>query len=188
MKTEFECRFIDIDVEKVRAQLAARGFELIEPEHLMRRMTFDLPDKGGAKRWLRLRDEGNGRATLTVKVKCMENLCVSSMKEIECEIGDYEIMGELLQASDHICKSNEENKREKWVRGDVEVCLDTWPGLNTFAEIEAQSEEAVIAATRELGFDYKDAMFGNVTEVYKEKLGLSLEQFQKCCTFENPPK
>jgi len=185
MKTEFECRFTDINIEDMRARLKGLGFELAAPEHLMRRKIFSLPNIDGARRWLRLRDQGD-EITLTLKLKGAP-ISASSMKEVEVPVGDFELMGELLESADICCGAYEENKREKWTRGSLEICLDTWPGLKPFAEIESDSEEAVKAAATELGFDWNDAMFGNVIEVY-EKEGISMADVHKSCTFENPPK
>lgn len=187
MKTEFECRFTDINKDEIRARLTAAGFAQVHPERMMRRMIFMLPEKFGARRWLRLRDEGD-KTTLTLKLKGDLSAGAASMKEIECEVGDFELMGELLQAADNTLNAVEENLREKWTRGAAEACIDTWPGLNAFLEIESDSENSVKSISAELGFDYADAMFGNVMEVYMDKLGLTLPEVQACCTFANPPK
>jgi len=185
MQTEFECRFTNINIDDMRVRLTASGFELAEPEHLMRRKIFSLPDIDGVRRWLRLRDQGND-TTLTLKIKGAA-LNISAMKEIEVSVGDFALMAELLESSDMVCNAYEENKREKWTKDNVEICLDTWPGLAPFAEIESDSENAVRTAAAELGFDWKDAMFGNVMEVY-EKNGISMANVHASCTFENPPK
>ncbi|MDR0319791.1 MAG: CYTH domain-containing protein [Rickettsiales bacterium] len=178
MKTEFECRFIDIDAAAVRAKLSEQGFAIVEPERLMRRKVFMLPDKDNVQRWLRLRDQGD-KTTLTFKLKGDISQGAASMKEIECVVEDFGLMGELLAAADLKCAVYEENSREKWAKENVEVCLDTWPELDTFAEIEADSEAAVKKAASELGFDWNEAMFGNVMEVYKKKLGLDTAQMHE---------
>jgi adenylate cyclase class 2 len=185
MKTEFECRFVNIDPAAARKKLAAAGFVMTEPEHLLRRRIFDLQNIDGVRRWLRLRDEGNG-VTLTLKLKGDLSRGVAAIKEVECAVGDFDLMAELLSASDLKCTAYEENKREKWLCENIEVCLDTWPGLSPFLEIEGDSEDAVRGAAAKLGFDWADAMFGNVMEVYAAK-GLTLEDVHRHCTFANPP-
>ena len=188
MKTEFECRFLDIDINKVREKLAAAGFICIQPETLQHRATFDLPEKDGAIRWLRLRDEGSGKTTLTLKIKNKGVKNVASLGEVEVGVASFDDMLEILNAAGHITASHEENLREKWTRDDIEVCLDTWPGLNPFCEIESDTADKVQRAAEELGFDWRAAHFGNVVEVYEQVLGLSLAEFQTCCNFKNPPK
>jgi len=185
MQTEFECRFTNINIDDMRARLTALGFELAQAEHLLRRKIFSLPNVGEVRRWLRLREQADG-ATLTLKLKGAP-INVSAMKEVEVPVGDFALTCELLESSDIVCSAYEENKREKWIKNNIEVCLDTWPGLSPFAEIEADSEDAVRAAAAELGFDWKDAMFGNVMEVYEQN-GISMADVHASCTFENPPK
>jgi len=185
MKTEFECRFTDIDLDETRQKLSAAGFVCIESEHMMRRKIFDVPNLSGVRRWLRLRDEGD-KVTLTLKLKG-DLSDISSMREVEVEVGNFDDMAQLLVNSDLEMKAYEENKREKWARGNDEACLDTWPGLDTFLEIESDSEDKVKNIVAELGLNYANAMFGNVIEVYEKKLGLDLADVQASCTFENPP-
>ena len=70
MKTEFEARFTNIDLAKLRSKLAGKGAALVYPERLQRRVNFDYPDKRLAERehgWIRLRDEGGGEIALTYK-------------------------------------------------------------------------------------------------------------------------
>ncbi|MDR0449356.1 MAG: class IV adenylate cyclase [Rickettsiales bacterium] len=187
MKTEFECRFIGIDINDLRTRLTDARFTLAEPERLMKRKIFFLSPKDGAMRWFRLRDQGD-KTTLTLKSKGDISQGISSMKEIECDVGDFETMAELLAESGLKLNSFEENRREKWTKDGAEVCLDTWPGLKTFAEIEAASEQMVKLAAAELGFDWSDAMFGNVMEVYGKELGIGMDKVHGNCTFDNPPK
>jgi len=187
MKTEFECRFLNISLDDMRAKLDAAGFVCVQPETMQRRAIFDLPDGDGYARWLRLRDEGV-QTTLTLKTKGHGAKNIDSLREIETLVGNFEDMRQILMAAGLPHYPIEENKREKWTRGPLEVCLDTWPGLAPFAEIESDSEDAVQNCAAELGFDWADAEFGNVAEVYAKVMGLSLADFQHCCNFANPPK
>jgi len=52
--------------------------------------------------------------------------------------------------------------REVWKRDGVEATIDTWPGLNPFVEVEAETEEVVQKVSEELGFDFKEAVFGSI--------------------------
>lgn len=187
MKTEFECRFLDINIEEMRGKLAAAGFTCTQTEVLQKRAIFNIPNIEGYSQWLRLRDEGS-KITLTLKRKSTGVKDVASLGEIEVPVGDFESVRQILNAAGLVNNPLEENKREKWERGNVEVCLDTWPALNPFAEIESDNEESVKSCTKELGFDWDMAEFGNVAEVYEKLMGLSLEDFQSCCNFANPPK
>ena len=75
MQIELEAKFLDINPEDLREKLKENGAKLIHPERLMRRKTFDYPDKrlkkiGG---WIRVRDEGD-KITFSRKLKSSSNL------------------------------------------------------------------------------------------------------------------
>ena len=69
MQTEIEAKFLNIDVEKIRAKLQELGAVLQYPERLMKRKTFDFKEKSlyEEKAWVRVRDEGDKKITLSYK-------------------------------------------------------------------------------------------------------------------------
>jgi hypothetical protein len=64
--------------------------------------------------------------------------------------------------------------------------LDEWPAVPPFCEIEASTEDQVRAAATELGFDWKDALFGAVGSVY-ERSGINRHIINRhpVITFDN---
>jgi adenylate cyclase class 2 len=64
-------------------------------------------------------------------------------------------------------KSFQESRRETWKLGDAEIVLDEWPWLDPYVEIEGPSESTVKDAAATLGFNWTDAIFGRVTELYQ---------------------
>jgi adenylate cyclase class IV len=71
-------------------------------------------------------------------------------------------------------KSEQESLRETWEKDGVEVMMDTWPFLETYIEIESDSESRVKALAVELGFKWSEARFGaSLAPIVKEKYGLS---------------
>ena len=80
--------------------------------------------------------------------------------------------------------------REVWKRNGVEVTIDTWPGLNPFVEVEAQTEDTVREVSEELGFDFEKALFGSIDLVYQKELGIFAATINTLpeITFANPPK
>ncbi|MBP6943247.1 MAG: hypothetical protein KBB55_04375, partial [Candidatus Buchananbacteria bacterium] len=64
-------------------------------------------------------------------------------------------------------KAYQETKREKWLLGDVEVTIDTWPWVPTFVELEGPTEEEVKAAAQKLGLDWNQVMHGSVETIYQ---------------------
>lgn len=67
METEYEAKFLNIDIDEVRARLKAAGAKLERPEFFQRRWVFDLPEPLHSKNtFARVRDEG-GVVTVTWK-------------------------------------------------------------------------------------------------------------------------
>jgi adenylate cyclase, class 2 len=69
-------------------------------------------------------------------------------------------------------KAYQENRRELWTLGGVEITIDEWPFLEPFVEIEGSSEGIVKQTSEMLGFDYGNALFCSVTTLYSKKYGL----------------
>ena len=186
MQTEFEAAFLKIDKAEIRARLEKVSAKLIYPETLLQRDVFDppLPIKGG---WLRVRREANG---VTMSLKVVEGNRIEDQKEVELKIDNYEQGVEFLKSIGAIHKSYQETKRELWRLNNVDITIDTWPGLLPLVEIEGESELLVKQVADILGFDYSNAHFGAVDVVYEAELGISKGTINSLpiITFENPPK
>ncbi len=66
-------------------------------------------------------------------------------------------------------KSLQESKRETWELFGAEVVLDIWPWLNPYIEIEGKSENQLKEITKLLGFNWEDAVFGDVMSAYRSQ-------------------
>ncbi len=167
MQTEIEAKFLNIESDKIRAKLKEIGAVLKYPERLMKRKVFDYPDerlkKEGA--WVRVRDEGDGKITLSYKKLIDRTL--HGTKEITLDVSDFETMCDFLQACGFDSKSYQETKREKWMLGKSEITIDTWPWIPTFVEVESETEEDVREVSKLLGFDWAKALHGSVETVYQ---------------------
>ena len=176
MKTEIEAKWININVKKIREKLKKIGAVLEYPERLMKRKVFDYPDarlkKDGA--WIRVRDEGEGKITLSYK-KLLERT-LHGTKEITLDVSDFETMCDFLQACGFGSKSYQETKREKWLIGESEITIDTWPWIPTFVEIESPTEEEIHKVSDLLGFDWKDALYGSVENGYQKYYNVTEEE------------
>lgn len=64
MKTEFEARILEIDVDAIVKKLESLGAEKVA-ERKLRRLVYDL-EPGNETSWIRLRTDGT-KSTLTVK-------------------------------------------------------------------------------------------------------------------------
>jgi adenylate cyclase class 2 len=166
VKTEIEVKFIDITIDSVRATLEQVGAIVHQPMRLMQRAIIETPELETKNAFIRIRDEGD-RHTLTYKQ--FDEVSLTGAKEIELEISDFSAMIALLEQVNLPVKSFQESRRETWEYGDVEVVIDEWPHLRPYIEIEGTSEQAVRDAAHDLGFDWNDAVFGKVTEVYQRQ-------------------
>lgn len=176
MKTEIEAKFLKIDQEKVRARLKEVGAVMKYPERLMKRKVFDYPDarlkKIGA--WIRVRDEGEGKITLSYKQ--LQDRSLHGTKEITLDVSDFEMMCNFLQACSFDSKSYQETKREKWTLGESEITIDTWPWIPTFVEVESETEEEIRKVCTLLGFDWNKALHGSVETAYQDLFDVTEEE------------
>jgi adenylate cyclase class 2 len=167
MQTEIEVKFLNVDHSGIRALLKEKGAVLVQPERLMKRVVIDYPDRRMQKAgntWLRIRDEGN---KITMTLKTSEENVFGGATEIETTVGDYQKTIDIFIGMGLEVCTDQETRRETWELNGAEVVLDEWPWLNTFIEIEAETEEIVKETAKLLGFDWDDAIFGSVTTAYR---------------------
>ena len=157
-----------VDVKEIREKLKKVGAVMEYPERLMKREVFDFPDKRLDKEgaWVRVRDEGEGKITLSYKKLVDRSL--HGTKEITVDVSDFQIMCDFLQACGFDSTSYQETKREKWTLGESEITIDTWPWIPTFVEIESETEEEIQKVSALLGFDWSKALHGSVETAYQD--------------------
>jgi adenylate cyclase, class 2 len=180
MKTEIEAKFLDIDPTVFRQKLKDTGATMIFPERAMRRKNFDFPDfrleKTGG--WVRVRDEGDGKIMLAYK-QFIEHSATGT-KEIETKVENFDVACEIFEAIGMKIKSYQETKREKWIFGDVEIVIDTWPWIPPFVEIEAPTEEALRGVAAKLGFDWAEAAYSSVLTSYQKYFDVTAKEINYC--------
>ncbi|HBO64348.1 TPA: adenylyl cyclase [Candidatus Saccharibacteria bacterium] len=164
MNTEIEAKFVNVSIDDVRSNLTKLGAVLEQPMRLMKRVTIDSDFMRSNNAFLRIRDEGN---KITITYKQFDSLSVDGAKEIETTVGDFAVAVSLVAAIGIPHKSYQETKRETWKLDDTEVVIDVWPWLNPYIEIEGPSETRVKDVASLLGFQWENAVFGDVMEAYK---------------------
>lgn len=167
MENEIEAQFLDINKDELRAKLKEIGAKLVKPEVLMQRTVFDL----GPHEFVRVRDEGGGKIVMTYK-NVSDDKSIMGTKEVNVTIDDYENGIMLLKACGLKSKAEQESYRETWEYGEVEICIDTWPWIPTFAEIEGPNEETVWGTAEKLGLSRDKAKFGSVDTTYEHYYGV----------------
>lgn len=165
MQTEIEVKFLNVSFDSVRGKLQELGAVCEQPMRTMRRVAIENNFmRTGKDSFLRVRDEGH-RVTLTYKQ--FDELSVSGAKEIEVEVSSFEDTIALLEQAGLPAHTVQETKRETWRLGDVEIMLDEWPWLKPYIEIEGASEERLRELAAQLGFDWNNAVFGDVMVAYR---------------------
>jgi predicted adenylyl cyclase CyaB len=189
--TEFEAKFYPVDKEEFRKKLTSLGATLLRSERKMTRVIADTRANSNLPKnsFIRIRDEGNVvRLSLKTTADASGNL--SDQKEIDVDIGDFETTKVILETIGLQFNRRQETLREEWKYKNAEITIDTWPGLSTYSEIEAHSEEEVREIADELGFDWDKKIITAVAEIYEKVYGISIDEvLEKISdiTFENNP-
>ncbi len=164
MKTEIEAKFVQVDHNDIRKRLNQLGAKCEQPMRDMVRVTIDTPSMKAKDAFVRIRDQGD---KVTVTYKQFDELSVDGAKEIEITVDDFDNAVALFAAAGLHHRSWQESKRETWILDDVEIVLDEWPWLDTYIEIEGPSKKSVKDVAKRLGFDWDDAVFGDVMAAYR---------------------
>lgn len=169
MKNEIEAQFLDINKDDVRLKLREIGAELKKPEVLMRRVVFYT----GEHSFARVRDEGD-KIVMTYK-NVRDDYSILGTKEVNVEVSDYDDAILFLEGCGLKIKARQETKREIWKLGEAEICIDTWPWIPTFTEIEGPTEDSVWQTANKLGFQKEQAKFGSVDTTYQHYYGIETD-------------
>lgn len=161
MELELEATFININKEDLRKRLRENGATLVRPEIKMKKTIFDL----GQNIFARVRDEGD-HITATYK-NVSDASKIDGTHEVNLIVNDYDRAVAFITALDIKPKAQQETMRESWILNGTEIDIDTWPWLPTFVEIEGKTIDSVKAVSKQLDFDYADAHFGSVDEIYR---------------------
>lgn len=169
MQNEIEAQFLDINKDDIRAKLKSIGANCTKPEIKMKRVIFDA----GEHQFIRVRDEGD---KIVMTYKNVENdKDILGTKEVNIVVDDYDKAVDFMKGTHLPIKAHQETLREIWNYGNVEICIDTWPWIPSFIEIEGPSEESVWSVAKKLGFDQSDAKFGSVDSTYNHYYGVDCD-------------
>jgi predicted adenylyl cyclase CyaB len=187
MNIEYEASFYPIDIDEMRTKLKTIYAKLTKPECLMKRQVF-YPPKSVIQGWMRVRDEGD-QITLAYKYVDGDKNKITDQKETEIIINNFEAGCNLLESIGCVAKSFQESKREIWHYNNIEICLDTWPGLKPVIEIEGQNMEEVKNVAEKLDLNWSEAIFDSIAHVYEKELKVSRHYIKTKpkLTFINPP-
>ena len=169
MKSEYEIRFLDIDKEGLINKLESLGASFIG-DWLQKRYIYDF-NPVLSNKWIRLRTNGEVN-TLTIKE--IINDKIDGTKELEIVVSDFEETNKILNQLGYHARSKQTNKRIRYILDDVEVDIDTWPGINTFVEFEGKDEESIKNIVKKIGMNYECGTTKDVQSIYLSH-GFTLE-------------
>jgi len=174
---EFETKVLSIDVVAIIAQLRKLNAEET-PEFLSRRYVFHIDIGSEVVEWIRLRQQGNGKTTITYKNKVKKNVEIGKTVEIEVEVSDFDKSAEILHKLHFKNVFYQENKNHIFRLNGIEFSIDTWPMLPAYLEVESDSVEKVQEGLRLLGLEGKDAGDKDVKLIYDD-LGIDLHSYKE---------
>lgn len=161
MATEFETRILDIKKEEIISKLESIGAKKIF-SNKFRRYVFDFDPTGN--RWIRLRDEGY-RVTLTYKSR--QNTSITGTEEIETTVSDFDNTALIIKQIKFENIFYQENKRTLYKLHDIEFCIDEWPRIPAFLEVESFSEDNVYKGLKLLNLENSKHENQSIVDVYK---------------------
>lgn len=190
MDTEYEAKFYPVNKTEIRKRLKKLKAKLVKSERKMKRALFDNREYPQIKcHYLRVRDEGD-LVRISAKVHAKNNGKIDDQKELDVIVDDYEKALEMFEILGFNFSMYQETTRETWELNGATIEIDTWPGLETYVEIEAGSEEEVKSAAEKIGFRWKDKRITSVTElfmeIYRIDEGKALNYLKKVTFGDNP--
>lgn len=144
METEYEIKILDINPTELKLTLKKLRAKHIG-KYNYRRYIFSLYKENS---WIRLRSDGK-QHTLTYK-QVITNT-IDGVKELEVTVDDFERTKQILIHAGLKQQDYQENSRDLYILDGVEISLDKWPKLPTFAEIEGSNIENVRQMVNKLG-------------------------------------
>ncbi len=180
-RTEYECRILNIDLEKFLSKLESLDAE-DKGEKLQRRLVYDFypvnPDS-----WIRLRTNGD---VTTLAIKSLKRTDeFGNTDEEEVVVGNFDTTDRILGRLGYHHRNYQENLRHSFKLGNVSIEIDSWPHIPTYVEVEGSSESEVLNALQILGVDFNQVTTKDVESIYREIYGIDLLSIKELRFSEN---
>jgi len=139
---KYELRFLNIDADSIKKALNSLDKKIIKQKVLLRWDSFDYKDK-----FIRVRDEGNGKITLTLKM----NLNSSQPISKTIFVNNYDSTIEILKNIDINSKYRVEKIREIWeLNNKCIINFDMFPGLPYYIEVKSNNKRSLMTLIKDL--------------------------------------
>src|SRR3990167_10878438 len=142
---EIETKVLGVDVNSVAEKLSKLGAEKIQ-DVMLKVDWFSLPNlvKENHPWYLRVRSFSSGKTEITWKGKPEIMGTVRKVEEINVLVDNHEKTKMLFEALGLVCYAHQEKKRMSWRLNNAQFDMDTYPGLPTYLEIEAENEKEIV--------------------------------------------
>lgn len=168
---EIEAKFYPININAVRKALGNIGAICVSPMRLMKRAVFDSQDNPQLPiAYIRVRDEGD-KVTLSAKDYASKEKGHKHQRELVVNVSSFAATVDLLKIMGMIQTNDQESKRETWKIGNTEVCIDIWPGLEPYIEVESDSIENMESIASKLPIGKSKRYEGGLLQVYMDVYG-----------------
>ena len=149
---ETELKFLDISVPELTTKLGDLSAQ-DRGEVFVEAWVLDTPSQRFKEKHeiCRVRTLGE-RSFITFKTDLQVDGPLKTMKEYETEVGDAQVMVEILQAMGYAITHHIQKYRHIWTYKDVEIVFDRHPGIPPYIEIEGE-KDAVFSCCTDLGLE-----------------------------------
>jgi adenylate cyclase class 2 len=151
---EIETKILEIDPDFIAKKMKELGAEKIQ-DVMLKVDWFSLPDlvKENHPWYLRVRSYSSGKTEITWKGKPEITGAVRKVEEINVLVDDHEKTEMLLLSLGLVCYAHQEKKRVSWKLDQAQFDMDTYPGLPTYLEIEAENEKEIVEMIKKLDLE-----------------------------------
>jgi predicted adenylyl cyclase CyaB len=183
MHTEFEVKFLGIDPVKLEEKIVEEGGLLEQWETLLRRVVFAGVT---SNEFVRVRDEWS---KITMTYKNVQSNTIDGVRELNITINSFEDGVSLLEHAGLIKNAYQESYRTIYMLDECEICIDRWPGISLYCEIEWPTQELVEWVAQKLWLNLGTAFGGPVNAIYEQELWFVSWELEtiKELSFANPP-
>lgn len=166
MKKEIEIKILNINPRKLRAVIKRLGGGQILRPTLMRELYFESPAKDRVYSSFRLRSEGK-KNVLTLKIKKLDKR-FEIRDEYEVVVDNFNMTKNILELAGFKVFRNREKKRESFRVGKIRIEIDTYPGMNPYAEIESENKSDIEKFLNQIDFSLTYATKKTATEIIRD--------------------
>ncbi|MEK7113606.1 MAG: CYTH domain-containing protein, partial [Patescibacteria group bacterium] len=119
-----------------------------------------------------------GKVEVTWKPKSEMLGVARKHKEINVIVDSHQAMADLFEEIGLYSYAHQEKKRVSWKLDGVAFDLDTYPGMKSYLEIEADSEESIKDAIKKLGLEKNETWNDGERTLIENKYGLNWSQMR----------